>query len=306
MIYVNDRFVEMTGYPREESIGRNCRFLQGEGTDGEAVAELRRAIDATEPTTVELKNYRRDGEPFWNRVSISPLFGGDDGVNYWVGFQRDITAYKRREKELQRQNSRLERFASIVSHDLRSPLSVAMGRVELVNAELEDENLEAAMDALDRMGEIVDDTLTLARQGDTVGELRTVSLSEVVPECWRTTDTGEASVELETDAEFRADPDRLPNLLENLFTNAVTHGGGGVTVRVGAMEGGFYVEDDGAGIPEDERGAVFDPGHTTAEAGTGFGLTIVKEIAEAHGWTVSVGESAEGGARFEITGVSEV
>jgi len=306
MIYVNDEFVEMTGYPREEALDRNCRFLQGPETDEEPVAELRRAIDSGEPTTVELLNYRKHGEPFWNRVSVSPILDADGGVNYWVGFQRDITAYKRREAELERQNSRLERFASIVSHDLRSPLSVATGRVELANMERDDENLEAALDALDRMEGIVEDTLTLARQGDTVGDLEAVSLAEVVPECWRTTDTGAATVDVESDIEFRADPDRLPNLLGNLFTNAAAHGGEDVTVRVGATDGGFYVEDDGDGIPADERDDVFDPGHTTAEDGTGFGLTIVKEIAEAHGWTVSVGESAEGGARFEIGGVSEV
>jgi len=262
MIYVNDRFVEMTGYPREEAVGRNCRFLQGEETSEESVAELRRTIDAEEATTVELKNYRKDGEAFWNRVSIRPLSGDDGTVEYWVGFQEDTTEYKQRERELERQNDRLERFAGIVSHDLRSPMSVATGRIELAKtmADGETENLDAALDALDRMETIVEDTLTLARQGDTVGGMDAVSLSSVVEEGWQTADTGE----------------------------------------------GFYVADDGPGIPEGDHGKIFDPGYTTAESGTGFGLAIVKEIAEAHGWGVSVGDAASGGTRFDVTGIDPI
>ena len=305
MIYVNDQFVEMTGYPREEAVDRNCRFLQGPETGEEAVAELRRAIDAGESATVELRNYRKDGELFWNRVSIRPLLNGDGAVDDWIGFQEDITEYKQRERELERQNDRLERFAGIVSHDLRSPMSVATGRIELAKTavEGEGENLDAALDALDRMETIVDDTLTLARQGDTVGDLETVSLSSVVEGCWRTVDTGDAAFELGDDVAFLADPDRLRHLLENLFVNAVDHAGADVTVRIGTLDGGFYVEDDGPGIPENDRDEIFDPGYTTAESGTGFGLAIVKEIAEAHGWKVAVTEAESGGARFEIRGI---
>ena len=88
--------------------------------------------------------------------------------------------------------------------------------------------------------------------------------------------------------------------------DAVEHGAtdSRVTVTVGTVADGIYVADDGSGIPEPERGRVFDGGHTTAEDGTGFGLAIVERIASAHGWTVSVGESESGGARFEIRGVA--
>jgi signal transduction histidine kinase len=85
--------------------------------------------------------------------------------------------------------------------------------------------------------------------------------------------------------------------------DAVEHGGEGVTIRVGALDDGFYVEDDGDGIPESKRDDVFDAGYTTAADGNGFGLSIVQKIVEAQGWSIDVTESAEGGARFEITGV---
>jgi signal transduction histidine kinase len=97
-----------------------------------------------------------------------------------------------------------------------------------------------------------------------------------------------------------ADDGRLEALFENLFRNAIEHGGENVTVRVGRSPTEFYVEDDGPGIPEDEREQVFDHGHTTSESGTGFGLSIVEQIADAHGWDVVISEGADSGARFEV------
>ena len=303
MVYVNDRFVEMTGYDREESIGVNCRFLQGPDTDEEPVSRLREAVNAEEPTSVELLNYRKDGTEFWNRVSIAPLRDADGRVSEWVGFQEDITAFKRREAALERQNDRLDSFASIVSHDLRNPLNVAQGRVDLARATTDDEHLAAAADALDRIESIVEHTLTLAREGDTVGDPEPVSLAAVAAGSWETVDTAAAEFAIETDREALADPDRLRNLFENLVSNAVEHGGSDVTIRVGDLPDGFYVADDGPGIPEGVADGLFEPGQTGVEGNTGFGLAIVQEIANAHGWTVSATASDEGGARFEIRGV---
>ncbi|MFT4881065.1 MAG: signal transduction histidine kinase, partial [Salinirussus sp.] len=113
------------------------------------------------------------------------------------------------------------------------------------------------------------------------------------------------SAELNTEAKrrIRANGNSLQQLFENLYRNAVEHGGDNVTVQVGAMDGGFYVADTGPGIPESEREAVFEAGYSTSERGTGFGLRIVKQIVDGHGWNVAVTESEQGGARFEITGV---
>ncbi|MFT4920839.1 MAG: PAS domain S-box-containing protein [Haloarculaceae archaeon] len=91
IIYTNDEFVEMTGYDRGEIEGRNCRFLQGKETREEPVAEMRRAIEVEEPVSVELRNYRNDGEMFWNRVMIAPLYGEDGELEHFVGFQEDVT-----------------------------------------------------------------------------------------------------------------------------------------------------------------------------------------------------------------------
>jgi len=211
-----------------------------------------------------------------------------------------------RERELARQNDRLEQFAGVASHDLRNPLNVAEGRLDLAREQCDSDHLDAARGALDRMETLIEDLLLLARQGRPIDEPEPVRLSTVVDRCWPMVATGGATLTVEDDVGFAADPDRLRQLLENLFRNAVEHGGDDVTVTVGALPDGFYVADDGPGIPEGEREAVFDSGYSTASEGTGFGLSIVAEIVEAHGWTVDVTDSEAGGARFEIRGVDVV
>ncbi|MFB6301297.1 MAG: response regulator [Haloferacaceae archaeon] len=207
---------------------------------------------------------------------------------------------------LRRQNERLEEFVGIVSHDLRSPLSVAEGRLELAREECESDHLGAAADAVARSRALVDDLLTLAREGERVTELAAVDLAATAEDCWQHVETSAATLAVRTDRTIRADRSRLNQLFENLVRNAVRHGGDDVTITVGDLDGGFYVADDGPGIADDRRAEVFEPGYTTREGGTGFGLAIVAGVVEAHGWEIELAESAAGGARFEITGVGVV
>lgn len=212
------------------------------------------------------------------------------------------------ERELERQNAQLEQFASVVSHDLRNPLSVAQGNVELIRDEYESDRLETVSDAHARMEALIEDLLTLARQGDSIRGVEPVELAGLCRTCWEQVTTEDATLALDDPPTVMADRDRLRQLLENLFRNSVEHGGADPTVTVGALDagGGFYLADDGPGIPESERDRVFESGHSTTDSGTGFGLAIVAEIVEAHGWNVRVSESDDGGVRFEITGVELV
>lgn len=255
---------------------------------------------------VEYRFTAADGSWRWlastgsNHIDSKPIEG-------YVVNSRDITERKQREQELQRQNERLDEFASVVSHDLRNPLQIAQGRAtileDLCGAESE-EHLVALVNALERMESIVQDTLTLARQGETVIEMTAIPFGELVEDCWAGVETAEATLEVDDGFTIRGDRGRLRQVFENLFRNAVEHGGDDVTVRVGrAGEGCVYVEDDGPGIPVNERDEVFGAGHTTETEGTGFGLAIVKRIAEAHGWEVSVTDGRDGGARFRFDNV---
>jgi len=437
IVYANDAFLELTGYDREAVLGRNCRFLQGPDTAERPVARMREAIDAAEPVTVDIRNYRADGTLFWNRVSIAPVHDESGAVTNFIGSQRDVTeqkrrarqleairdrmefaldatdayiyeidietgeetrhgpferlhglasaeiqtteafneravhpedrdkligvqrqvtdkkpvepvateyrtnpahgdvrwiyseAYvqtgegepdtfvglatdvterKRRERELARQNERLDQFASVVSHDLKNPLNVAMGRLEIVRDEHDSDHLAAVDRALDDMEALIEDLLTLARQGDRAPDPVPVDLAAVVGDCWETVSTDGATLAVAAECSFRADRGLLHQLFENLFQNAIEHGGSDVSVEVGrlAASAGFYVADDGPGIPTEKRERVFEAGHSTRTGGTGFGLTIVQEVVEAHGWSVRVTDSESGGARFEFAGVETV
>ena len=208
-----------------------------------------------------------------------------------------------REAELTRERDRLDEFTGVVSHDLRNPLNVAQGRAELAGTECDSEHLPKVTQALARMEALMEDSLELARQGEVVGETTTVDLADLATRCWETVPTNGATLEIADPPAIQADVERLPAVLENLFRNAVEHGGETVTITVGATESGFYVADDGSGIPAEKRSEVFTGGYTTDEDGTGFGLAIVKQICEAHGWEVTATESDTGGARFEITNV---
>jgi len=212
---------------------------------------------------------------------------------------------RRYERELERQNDRLEEFASVLSHDLRNPLGVAQGYLELVSEEDDEQFLRKVRDAHDRMEQITEDVLALARQGRSIGETSTVDLAATAERAWENVETEEAELSIGTGRErdlgtVEADGSRLEQLFENLFRNAIEHGGEDVAVRIDRSDEGFFIADDGPGIPAEERDQVLEHGHTTSDSGTGFGLSIVEQIASAHDWGLAVAEGESGGARFEI------
>jgi PAS domain S-box-containing protein len=265
------------------------------------------------------------------------------------------TLLRERERELEAQNDRLEKFASIVSHDLRNPLGVANGYLELAEERCEPAYFEKTASALDRMEALVDDLLTLSTAGTALEAWSACPLAAVARDAWEYVETANATLRVEADVPtVEGDESILTQLFENLFRNSVEHGstdsrpaagdsvehgsttprsqarggsveqsttggrmttgdaagpGGddaGVTVRVGPLSdrAGFYVADDGVGIPPEKREEVFEYGYTSSADGTGFGLAIVTDLAAVHGWSVDLTESVAGGARFEF-GVPE-
>lgn len=238
-------------------------------------------------------------------------------MSRWLSYELD---HREETEQLATQNERLEEFVSIISHDLRNPLTVAQSRLELVQRECESEHLQYIENAHERTQTLIDDLLTIARQGDEISDMEPVDLATAVDQCWQTVETGAATLEIEDTETLRADGSRVQQLFENLVRNALDHTDEPPTIRVGLLEpihmttratrdvspDGFYVADDGPGIPEGERDQLFDSGYTTAAEGTGFGLAIVEQIVDAHDWEITVTHSQSGGARFEITGVDFV
>ena len=209
---------------------------------------------------------------------------------------------RRQRQELERQNEQLEQFASVISHDLQNPLNVISGYLELAIETGNLDRLDPAVDAADRMSEMLEDLLTLAREGRAVGETETVDLEPIVEEAWENVETHDASLETAGFGALdpvEADGSRLQEAFENLFKNAIVHAGEDVDIRVETDGGTVYVADDGPGIPADKRDVVFEYGHTGGN-GTGLGLAIVQSIIEGHDWEIAAGESDAGGARFDI------
>ncbi|UPV73780.1 HAMP domain-containing histidine kinase [Halorussus limi] len=227
-------------------------------------------------------------------VGVGALGGGLLGVYHG--------RLRRRTDELAEQRNRLDEFASIVSHDLRNPMNVAQGHLELARETGDEKHFEAVESAHDRMERLVDEVLALSRHGETVDDLSPVGLDAIARDAWSTVETPEMDLRVRTDRRVVSDRRRIRALFENLFRNAAEHGG--ETVVVDATEDGFFVADDGPGIPPEDRELVFEGGYSTAPDGTGFGLAIVRRIAEAHDWQIRVGESESGGARVEFSGVA--
>lgn len=299
IIYANDGFVELTGYPRDEILGQNCRFLQGEGTEEDRVAEMRRAIEDREPITVELRNYGKDGEMFWNRVTIAPLFNEDGELYRFVGFQEDVTA----RRELLKEH---ESLASIISHDLETPLSTLRGRLELATETGDISHVEKAMSSMDRLENLIEDIGDVLESGSLVEKREKVNVGELAEAVWKTLDDGsvKTSIEVVGSPTVRGDSSAIQRMLDNILGNSFEHGEPPINIQVGELDDGFYIEDNGPGIPEEIRSDVFEQGFSTKESGeeTGLGMTSVYQIVLAHDWQIDIqdGEELEG-VRFEIS-----
>ena len=256
--------------------------------------------------TTQVISVERDGTTRYYQLSTNPFSTNNARLGTMVTLT-DISDREQYRQQLEHQKERLEEFASIVSHDLRNPLNVAELRLEQARATDDLTQLEHVAAAHQRMKELIDDLLMLARSGVDVDTMEQVTLSELARECWAMVESDEARLVVEDDGPMvvQADRSRLRQLLENLYRNAIEHGGKEVTITIGTLEegSGFFVEDNGAGIPEEHRDDVLQPGFTTQDDGTGFGLSIVAEIARAHDWEIAVRESSTGGARFEVSGI---
>ena len=212
-----------------------------------------------------------------------------------------------RTAELEAQNERLDRFASTLAHELRNPVQIGQGYAAQIPREAAPEAVDSVRNAFDRINDMVDVLLTLARGREAVGVSAPVDLAAVARQAWDDADVPRASLAVDTGRTVRADETFLRHLFANLFENAVTHAGADATVTVGDLPNGFFVADDGPGIPADEREMVFETGYTTERGGreSGLGLAYVREFAEAYGWTCTLTDSEAGGARFEFTDVDD-
>ena len=303
VVYWNESIPGVTGYEDAELDGMAPTAFFAPG-DRERITDAIDEAFETGQATIEAAVQRRDGGEVPVEFRGSRLTD-DTGETVGVaGVARDISDRIAYERELERQNERLEELISAVSHDLRNPLNVIAGRLQLAR-EMDDaeEHFDAVSRSTDRMETLIDDLVTLARKGKPVERTESVALPDLVALVWEDRDASGATISVETDRQLLADRDRLRRLLEQVLDNAVTHGGDDVTVTVGDLADGFYVEDDGPGIPEEDRDRLLEYGETTDHEASGLGLALTRRVAEAHGWSFRLVAGTDGGARVEITGL---
>ena len=291
LVYVNDAFTEMSGYGSETALGQNCRFLQGPNTDPETVAELRAAIADREPITTELLNYRADGTPFWNEVTVTPVEDERGDVTHFVGFQHDVTERVRHERLI----SVLNR---VLRHNLRNKTNVILGQASHLSETL-------SGDASDAAGTIQQAATELAALSETAHDLETAvheqpapEQRDVVPVVESAVEScregpGDAAVEIETPSAARAlVPARLDLAVTELLENALEHAGcdPAISVRVDTDETGdvrIAVSDDGPGLAEHEQAVLNRGAETPLEHGSGLGLSLVSWVTTSVGGRVT-------------------
>jgi len=308
LVYANEGFERITGYGAEEMLGRNCRFLQGEATDPEAVDRLRDGIDAEEPTSAELLNYRADGSPFWNQIRLNPVEGDDGALTHYLGFQTDVTERKRTEQLVRLLNR-------VLRHNLRNDLNVLLG----VGSHLQSGSVTGDVSELgariertaNRLVETSEQARELERNArrdrdprrldpDALFDAATVALPTDA-----TVDT-----DVRTERGICAGPE-LERALAELARNAVAHNPDDEPwVELRATDDGEWVElvvrDDGPGI-DDMEAAAIDAGKETALVHcSGLGLWLVNWIVTRYGGSFGIRprEDAEGSvATIRLPGI---
>jgi PAS domain S-box-containing protein len=295
--------VSLYGYEESELTGEPLSVLFADPAGQRPALDNLLQEARTTSQDTEHWNERADGTVFWTTFTISPI--DNDEFHGYAVISQDTTAKKQYEQILERQNDRLKEFTDILTHDLQSPLTLIDSRLELFRETGEPEHIDQIEATTERMERLVEDLLRVARQWADVPDPEPVDLQTVVWTAWEGSAAGadRASLEYEEVPSIVADHDRLCELIENLFRNAVDHSEGSVTVRVSPLETGIYIEDEGPGIYQSELDEIFEHGYTTTDSGTGYGLSVVGTIVNAHGWDIQAKAGDSGGFRFEVTGI---
>jgi len=303
--FANDTYGTIVGLDRSAIVGRRV-WEVNPNVDEDRFPEYWDSFDVGETREHEVEHVRPDGEAV-PVATVTTAIEVDETV-YHVGTISDITDRVEDWAEMERQDRRLEEVATVISHDLRNPLNVAMGRAELAAMEHESDHLEYVERSLEKMEALIEAVLIIARKGSRLTDATRTPLEGAVTAAWHAlSDQDGATLEMADDlGAVASSDDRLVELFKPCFENAVEHAGPAVAVTVGRSEDGFYVADDGPGIAAEDRETVMEYGYSTNEHGTGFGFSIVEHIAAAHGWSVEISEGDAGGLRIDIRDVDFV
>ncbi|PKL77013.1 MAG: hybrid sensor histidine kinase/response regulator [Candidatus Melainabacteria bacterium HGW-Melainabacteria-1] len=326
IIFASPGFEQMTGYSAAESIGKNCRFLQGPETDPEALNQIRSALRVGQSCSVELLNYRKDGSRFWNNLTISAVLNKDGQITHYVGVQTDVT--QRRELEGQvRQAQKMEAIGQLaggIAHDFNNLLTIINGYSELLLADTPPEDsrhalIQEILKAGEWSASLTGQLLAFSRKQ--VLQPQVLDLNGVIREthkmlCRVLGEDIQLSMQLQPQLNaIKADPGQLAQVLVNLALNArdsmpqggvltieTSHAGLSETNSQAARTVCLSVTDTGAGMTPEIKNRLFEPFFTTKESGkgTGLGLPVVQGIVEQSGGQIEVFSQPGVGTSFKI------
>jgi len=340
LIFVNKSFEKLTGYPADEVIGRNCRFLHREERDQPGLSKVRSCLREGSSCTVVLRNFRRDGSLFYNELHLSPIYDANGNIAYYIGIQRDVTERKYAEealwtlnddliqanRRLNEVNERLNELLYVAAHDLKSPLTSILLSLEILQQKVgrmstrEQRRYIRQLHTVTRhMRDIVIDLLEARRVDSDSADLQLEPISialmmRTVLRFYRDMARAKGvSLKLTVSPKTPdacADRNAVLVVIDNLVSNAVKYSprGGRVHVRVGKRDGRIRLEvaDNGPGIRAEDMPELFGrfvklgAEPTGGEHSTGLGLYIVKNYVEMMNGAVWA-ESGEGrGATFIV------
>jgi PAS domain S-box-containing protein len=313
--YVNDKFVEISGYSREELIGQDHRIINSAYHSKDFIRDLWHTIANGHVWHGELRNRAKDGHYYWVDTTIVPFLDTRGKPYQYIAIRADITARKAAEERLAQQAAlaRVGQMAAVVAHEVRNPLAGVKGAIQVLMSRrtADDEELPVMRDIvarIDALSELINDLMVFARPRPP--RLAVVELHPIVADAITIVrrDPSAHGVQIDVvgeDVSVTADGQLMRATVLNLLLNAAQAmaGQGQIVVRTSRHNGNamLQIRDTGPGIPEDLRDQIFEPFFTTKARGGGLGLPIARRTVELHGGSLTLDCPPEGGTVVTMT-----
>jgi PAS domain S-box-containing protein len=329
LIYVNHGFEQITGYTKEEVLGRSGVFLEGPDTDPKAAAEIYKIIHERRSGKVEILNYKKDGTPFWNLLSLTPLTNSQGAVTNYIAVQTDITSRKHSEEQVHKAlekekelNEMKSHFITTASHEFRTPLSAIVSSSEILeyyNEKLTEDKRLSHLKKIQKAARTITDILEeiLAYNKAEGGKFHfnpdqiniTLFCQRIIENILQHNDCRISFKNISgTDIAF-LDKELLRPTLDNILTNACKFSPPGsyvdCTVSRDSNSLVFTIEDQGIGIPDSDIERITEPFHRGINAGNiagaGLGLAVVKRMVDIQNGTLEISSSIGHGTKITVT-----